>query len=286
MATLMEELETMRALNSLNQTTNKIMQMDLAQINSLLCQREIDRLLALPEYQNAKRLEAFGRKVYSQNDEDGIIHEIFERIGSTNKRFVEFGVEGGLECNTHFLLFQGWQGLWLEGSQERYAEICRTFQSALLHSRLRAQNVFVNKENINALLREFQGEIDLLSIDIDGNDYHIFEAVSVISPRVVVIEYNAKFPPYINWVMKYDAAHLWDGSDKCGASLKALELLGGKKGYQLVGTNLTGVNAFFVRKDLAAGLFFEPADAEHLYNPARQISFSGGHSAKHFLADF
>lgn len=113
---------------------------------------------------------------------------------------------------------------------------------------------------------------------MDGNDYHIWEAISCVSPRVVCIEYNGRFPPDCEWVMPYFREHTWRENDYFGASLKSLEMLGRKKGYQLVGTNLTGVNAFFVRDDLTKGKFPEPATAENLYNaPKYQTRHITGH---------
>lgn len=216
-------------------------------------------------------LESYGYKVYSQNDEDGILQEIFKRIGTETKRFVEFGVQDGLECNSHYLLLRGWTGLWLEASEMSYWWIQRNFEAVISKGQLKTDCVFITRENIDLVLREngFEGEIDFLSIDIDGNDYHVWEAISSVTPRVVCIEYNGRFPPDYDWVMPYFREHVWNGNDYCGASLKALENLGRKKGYQLVGTNLTGVNAFFVRADLARGKFPEPATAENLYNAPR-----------------
>jgi hypothetical protein len=232
-------------------------------------------------------LEGFGYKVYSQNDEDGIIGEIFNRIGTTNKRFVEFGVQNGLESNAHFLLHKGWNGLWIDGDSKMFEELRKLFHEPVERKQLNAINAFITVDNINRLIGvegNCNGEIDLLSIDIDGNDYHIWEAVKCISPRVVVIEYNAKFPPSHEWVMKYDAKHYWQQDDNHGASLKALELLGTKLGFQLVGTNMNGVNAFFVKKELARDLFPHPATAENLYNPTRwNTRYVSGHPSKKYI---
>lgn len=236
---------------------------------------------------NPKCLERHGFKVYSQNDEDGIIEEIFNRIGETNKTFVEFGVQNGLESNGHYLLHKGWSGLWIEGNETYVNEIGARFYPVLKDNRLKCVNAFITKDNINFHIAGsgMVGEIDLLSIDIDGNDYYVWEAVNVIRPRVVVIEYNAKFPPNHDWKMAYCENFVWDGSDWHGASLKALELLGRRLGYQLVGTNLSGVNAFFVRQELAGNLFISPATAEELYNPARygRQRYINGHPAKYCL---
>ncbi len=116
-------------------------------------------------------------KVYSQNGEDGIIAEIFKRIGTTNRRFVEIGVSNGLECNTLSLLLNNWSGLWIEGSSKDVFFIKKNFHQPIQQSSLRIQEHFVDRENINTILMEtqFTGEIDLLSLDIDGNDYHVIE---------------------------------------------------------------------------------------------------------------
>jgi hypothetical protein len=123
-----------------------------------------------------------------------------------------------------------------------------------------------------------------LSVDIDGNDYYVWKAISCIHPRVVVIEYNAKFPADFEWIMKYDEKHIWEGDDEMGASLKALEKLGNEMGYQLVGTNYTGSNAFFVKKELAGEKFAMPATSENLYNPARYGKiYISGHKPKKYV---
>lgn len=246
------------------------------------------QILSEKRLQDPLCLEAYGYKVYSQNDEDGILQEIFRRIGTTNKIFVEFGVQNGLESIGHYLLHQGWKGLWLEGNEAYVEEIRYRFNPVLKSGQLKCKHAFITRDNINALLREasFPDEIDLLSIDIDGNDYYIWDEINVVRPRVVIIEYNGKFPPECDWKMAYNESHIWDGSDWHGASLKAYELLGRKLGYQLVGTNLSGVNAFFVRNDLAADLFYKPATAEELYNPLRaSLRHLSYHPARYCLVN-
>jgi len=240
------------------------------------------RILADPRYADPLRLERFGFKIYSQNDEDGILAEIFRRIGTANTRFLEFGVASGLENNSLCLLEQGWSGTWLEGSQTHVSAIKRGFKRKIDDGRLSVHHAFVHRENINDLIQTLAlpRDLDLLSIDIDGNDYHVWDAITTIDPRVVVIEYNAKFRPPMRWVMNYDPAHRWDGSDQFGASLEAVTDLGRRKGYRLVGCNITGANAFFVRSRLAARGFAEQADAASLYQPARYFltpAFVSGH---------
>lgn len=238
--------------------------------------------------ENPKCLERYGYKSYSQNDEDGIIEEIFNRVGTTNKVFVEFGVENGLESNAHLLLFKGFSGLWIEGSEEFYSSLCGKFHPVIEMGQLQVICEFITKENINDLIERagIHGEIDLLSIDLDGNDYYIWDAIDIVKPRVVVIEYNGKFPPSVEWVMAYDENHIWDGTDWHGASLKALENLGRKKGYQLVGTGINGANAYFVKEELAGDKFILPANAETLFNPARfGIQHTVGHPARVCLCE-
>jgi hypothetical protein len=244
----------------------------------------IETLLAQPALADPKRLERHGGKTFSQNDEDGIIGEIFRRIGAPHRTFVEFGCGDGLENNTACLLAQGWRGLWMDGGADNSDGIGRAYGHLIGHGLLKFANVCVTRDNIDGLIAEaaLGAEIDLLSIDLDGNDYHIWGAIRTVSARVVVVEYNGKFIPPHDWCMAYDADHMWDGSDLMGSSLAALARLGEAKGYQLVGCNITGSNAFFVRRDLAADRFAQPASASHLFQPARydlSRCFMIGHAA-------
>jgi len=243
-------------------------------------------LLAQPRYGEPGRLERHGYKIWSQNDEDGILEEIFRRIGAGARSFVEFGVSDGRECNTLKLLVQGWRGLWMESSARHCAEIRRVFARPLAEQRLELRETSVTVENIDGLIAGSRaagaGELDLLSIDIDGNDYHVLEAVRAVRPRVLVVEYNSKFPPPMDVVPPYDPQRIWDGSDYGGSSLQALAGLAARRGYRLVGTNITGANAFFVREDLAGARFAAP-DAAALYNPSRvwlAFGFVAGYPAR------
>ena len=237
--------------------------------------------LATPRYANPKRLLRYGFKVYSQSDEDGIIQEIFNRVGTRNRIFVEFGVESGIECNSVKLLVEGWRGLWLDGGTKHVAQIRTHFRTFIDDRRLTANEAFVVAENINSLLEQggVTGEIDFLSIDIDNNDYWVWKEITAIKPRVVAIEYNATLRPPMSLVVPYDPERRWDGTNYFGASLEALVRLGRDKGYQIVGCNFSGANAFFVREDIAEDLFVEPATAEEHYEPPRYFfaMLRGGH---------
>lgn len=245
-------------------------------------ERHVREILADPMYQDRRRLPPFGHKIYSQNDEDGIVQEIFARIGLGTRLFVEFGVENGLENNTLKLLLEGWSGLWLEGDAGNVANIRARFGDVIAEGRLHARQAFLDRDNIDRLIGEtFAGEIDLLSIDIDGNDIHLLEALTVVSPRVVVIEYNGKFPPPLSIAQAYDPGYRWHGgSDYSGASLAAIVKIAHRKGYALVGCNITGLNAFFVRHDLLGDRFCPPYTAENHFVPARYHltpAFAVGH---------
>ncbi len=216
-------------------------------------------------------LARFEQQVCSQTGEDGVINEIFRRIGTTDRFFVEFGVEDGLENNTHYLLHRGWSGFWIEGNPVACETIESNFAGSIADGKLRVRNAFITSENIESLFgdADIPTEFDLLSIDIDGNDYWVWSAIKKFRPRVVVIEYNAHYLADHSWIMPYDPNHRWSSTSYYGASLKALEHLGLEKGYRLVGCSLTGLNAFFVREDLAGELFPMNRSAEYHYQPLR-----------------
>lgn len=234
---------------------------------------------------STKALSGHGYKIFSQSDEDGIIKEIFRRIGLTNRTFVEFGVGDGFENNTVALLYEGWVGLWIDGSPEFCKKISCTYESAIAAGQLKLINSFVTPGNINDLIssRIETVEIDLLSIDIDGNDAHIFSGLSCINPRVVVFEYNAKFGPSLSYCMAYDEGYTWKKTDRFGASLKYLELLLRERGYSCVGCNVVGTNAFFVRDDLLGEHFLAPYTSEIHFEPARYelVALPSGHPCSH-----
>jgi hypothetical protein len=239
---------------------------------SLLIDDYLERHLHRNErYADPRRLNRYEYQVFSQSGEDGIIDEIFRRIGTTTRHFVEFGVENGLETNTTSLIVKGFRGSWIEADPGACAQIRTSFAAQIATGQLTLQQAMITAENIEELLMEAgtPPEPDLLSIDIDGNDYWVWQAIERYRPRLVVIEYNATFRPGTEWIMKYDPRRMWDRSSYHGASLTSLELLGRKKGYSLVGCSFMGVNAFFVRDDLLADSFCGPFDAANHFEPAR-----------------
>ncbi len=182
-------------------------------------------------------LSQYEIQIYSQNGEDGVIGAIFKKIELTNRFFVEFGVENGIEYNTRLLHTQGWRGLLMD----------RGFSNP----EIGLYQETVTAENINSLLEKYNVplEFDLLSIDIDSNDFYVWMALNY-RPRVVVIEFNGMFGPSEDKVILYDPQASWDCTNYFGASLLALYKLGRKKGYSLVYADQKGVNLFFVRDDV------------------------------------
>jgi hypothetical protein len=185
-------------------------------------------------------------KVHSQNGEDGILGEIFRRIGTTNRYAIEFGASTGEECCTHHLMADGWSGLLIEGG-EGAVELRARWAN---RRDVLVKQAFIARDNILELLDEAPRDPDLLVVDIDGNDYWILQTIlGRFRPRAIVAEYNAHFAPPIEWVMPYDAKHTWNGTAYFGASLAAVAALAAKHEYELVACDSNGVNAFFVRRE-------------------------------------
>jgi hypothetical protein len=229
-----------------------------------------------PRFKDPLRLLFSSYKVFSQNQEDGMIAEVFRRIGTSSRRFIEIGIEDGLECNSTFLLMQGWTGTWIEGSKQSADKARLAFTSYPVQ----VLNQYVTTANADDLIAKLAGkeELDLLSIDTDTIDYWLWQAIKTTKPRLVMIEYNATWPPFIRKTVAYDSHMVWNGTNFFGASLGALEALGREKGYCLVGCSLAGVNAFFIRDDLVGDKFCAPFTAENHYEPPRyDLGGSFGH---------
>ncbi len=241
-------------------------------------------ILNEPRYLDTKRLLKHGFKVYSQADEDGIIQEIFKRIGEGRKTFCEIGCGNGLENNSTALLLKNWQGLWVEAETESLKNISAKFSELLRAGQLRLSDQFLTADNVVQifLAHDVPKKLDFLSVDIDGMDYYLLEALLPhFHPRAIAVEYNAKFAPPIDCVVPYNPRFRWDYSDYFGASLTALTRLLNSQGYELVGCSLSGANAFFVDKSEIQDHFCPPFTPENHYEPARYWLTSGiraGHS--------
>jgi hypothetical protein len=228
-------------------------------------------LINSKKYNDEKNLINYGFKVYSQADEDGIINEILNRISVNSKTFIELGVQEGEECNTLFLLKSGWKGLWVDLSTN--IDVLNKNFSKYLDKNLRFEKKKITINNLNSILennKNFLGKtIDLLSIDLSRNTYHILKSLDFYKPNIIVTEYNAKLRDKIEWVSEYDEDDVWHGTDDFGASLKSFQKMLGNKGYHLVGCNITGANAFFVKKELINEKFLNNFSSEFHYEPLR-----------------
>jgi hypothetical protein len=194
-------------------------------------------------------------RVFSQWGEDGIIQFLIRHIEIEKKIFVEFGSDDyNIESNTRFLLTNNnWSGLVIDANNENINRLKNS--STYWMYNLKAIQSFITKDNINSILKDngLMGDIGLLSIDIDGNEYWVWQAIHAINPIIVIIEYNARFGLDLAVTVPYDEnfdrAKAHPSKFYHGASLRALCLLAEHKGYAFVGCNSNGVNAFFVRKD-------------------------------------
>lgn len=237
----------------------------------------------LTYYENLKHLDLDQKKifrnaefkVYSKHGCDGILAHLFSKIGIASHTFVEIGVEDGRECNTANLSLNfGWQGLLVDGNALWIESAKKYYKEKLGNKSNKVKSVasFVTAENINKLLisEGVSGEIDLLSIDIDSNDYWVWKAINEINPRVVVIEYNAAFGMR-SIVIKYNSdPSFHDRKERLyfGASLPALTRLAKEKGYILIACDCHGHDAYFVRKDVVNDRFKELSPEEAFYpNP-------------------
>lgn len=194
-------------------------------------------------------------QVFSQWGEDGILQFLLRKVPVKSARFIEFGVEDYVESNTRFLLMNNnWSGLVFDGDKENIEKIVNN--DLYWRYDLTAKQAFITKENINTLIVDagFGGDIGILSIDIDGNDFWVWEAIDSIDPSIVVIEYNHRFGDTEKLTVPYDPKFVRGKAHfsmvYAGASLALLAALGDKKGYDLVGTASNGNNAFFVKKNL------------------------------------
>lgn len=234
-----------------------------------------------------KGVNRFEFNVYSQNGEDGILLHILSKIGIHNYSIIEFGGSDGMQCNSANLLLNfGWNALLIEGSESKVIKGKKYYNDKGISSeQLKFINSFITKENINSLFEKnnFTGEIDILSIDIDGNDYHVWEAINVVNPRIVVVEYNAAFGSEKKITIPYKSNFTLKSIEKTGfyfgVSLAALEILGNNKGYSLIGTDSFGVNAFFIRNDLMVPEFKKQAAAECYHENLKCKSVGGYQNA-------
>jgi len=219
-------------------------------------------------------------QVFSQFGDDGIIQYLIHKLNIPNKTFIEFGVENYLESNTRFLLINNnWTGYVIDGSKDNINYIKNDIISWACE--LYAEAAFINAENINDLLVKpgFESEIGILSIDIDGNDFWVWNAIEVVNPVIVIIEYNSLFGRNTTWSVPYDSSFVREEKHSSilyfGASLKALETLGKQKGYSFIGCNSKGNNAYFVRDDKLGALKHKSSEDGYVLSKFRETIKNG-----------
>ncbi|MCI5057619.1 MAG: hypothetical protein MRY83_16010 [Flavobacteriales bacterium] len=194
-------------------------------------------------------------KVFSQWGDDGIIQYLIRHLNLSDESFIEFGVEDYSESNTKFLLMNNnWRGLIIDGST-KYMERVRSNRIYWKYD-LTAVDSFITKENINDIFKQngFAGKLGILSIDIDGNDYWVWECIDSVDPDIVITEYNSVFGDKLAISVPYSADFVRSNHHHSGlywgASANALLTLANQKGYALVAGNQNGNNLFFVKKEL------------------------------------
>jgi len=234
----------------------------------LLGQQMARQVASLPSNESFRKV---GFKVFSQWDEDGIIQYLISHLRIPSKTFIEFGVEDYEESNTRFLLFKDhWQGMVLDACEEDI----RFIQGDRLYWEfdLQAQRAWITRENIDSLVRGsgFSEDVGLLSIDIDGNEYWICEAIQSIRPYILIVEYNSLFglePVSVPYKEDFSKLSAHYSGLYYGCSLAALAHLARKKGYALAGVNAWGHNAFFIRSDVTAE--FKALEPSQVYEPSK-----------------
>jgi hypothetical protein len=233
--------------------------------------------------QSSNPLSKCGWKVFSQTDEDGITYEIIRRIDVECGVFAEFGVGNGLENNTVFLASLGWKGFWVGGEAlafglPPYPGDGKVRDFAFFREFVKRDNVLSIAQRALGLISET--EVDVASLDLDGNDYYFVEELlsGGFLPKVFIVEYNAKFIPPVYWKIRYDPDHRWRGDDYLGASLMEFDDLFKKYGYFLVCCNpASGSNAFFVRSSFREAFRDIPADINSIWSPPRYLPWRNGH---------
>ena len=241
-------------------------------------------------------------RVYSGLGEDGILLYLFSMLGTTNKKCVEICGGGGYDNTANLIINHGWNGLFFDG-REKNIRKGQQFYAQCADTKIwppKLVKAWITAENINGLLEKqgYTGEIDLLSLDMDGVDYWVWKAIERISPRVVVLEYNNALGPDLSVTIPYDSSFVTDTNSRpkllfhgrrvintfvgkqiadridnyYGASLAAFAKLGKQKGYRLVGCERFGYNAFFVRSDIGEEILPEVTPAECFDHPFQQYA--------------
>ncbi len=245
-------------------------------------------LEALNDKKNSTSIGDYEYKIFSQRGEDGIIQRLVKVIQIEHRTFIEFGVEDFTESNCRFLLMNNnWSGFVIDGSASKIDRLKQSYY--YWRYELTAVEAFITKDNINDLLAQsgFEQDLGILSIDLDGNDYYILEAIDVFKPCILVCEYNAIFGGKRKISVPYDD-HFYRTEKHpsnlyFGASLAAITYAAEKKGYSLIGTNTASSNAFYVRNDLLNDQV-QTLTAQEAFSPSKVRESRDKHGAPTYVA--
>lgn len=256
---------------------NFLLNINTLELNSKLLILKLKKILS---QKNIPSYILDGYKAYSQNDEDGIIESIFKDIGIKNKIFIEIGIGNGIENNSHNLILQNWKGIWIDSNNKIIKKLQKIINN---NKKLIIENKKITKENINEIINKSlfnllknkdSNNIDFFSIDIDSLDVFCVEILNTIKPRLICIEYNAKFPPPLELSVDPNLDKEWIHDDYYGASLSFIVNILSKKGYKLISTNITGSNAFFVSKEYYNKCKTKNQTIDQLYMPPNYNLFN------------
>jgi hypothetical protein len=223
---------------------------------------------------------------FSQSGEDGVTHKLFELIKPTSRYVVDFGCSDGVvnSNSRRWITHDGWSGLLMDGSHDLILKAKEAFKD---YPKAKIVETFVYPGNVETLFEQYgvPKDLDLLSIDIDSNDYYVWKVIHNYHPKVVIIEFNSAFPPPQKMVVQFHPMNYWDGdSDYFGASIQSLYELGKEKGYELVHCSSQGINLIFVDKQYFARLGIKDNSPATMYRwglPGMPQIGRGPHGAGH-----
>ena len=232
-----------------------------------------DRTEPLPELE----LRKYERSVFSQFGEDGVIERLLALIEPSSKYAVEFGASEGIALSNvrNLLVNRGWSGLMIEGDDQRAGRLAENYRTM---PQVQTRSAYVFPGNVETLFDHagVPKDLDVLSIDIDSNDYYVWRAIHDYRPKIVVIEYNPGYPPPSRAVVAFHPFNHWDGSDYYGASIQAMYELGREKGYELVHVESSGANLFFVDRPYFERLGIRDNSPARMYRPPQYGLTCGG----------
>jgi len=267
---IIKELEAHRQLTGQAANLSYAVGTVLERFKDLVLQQQTHEL----QKAHPNPLNKFGKKCFSQTDEDGITLEIVRRLGIKDGFYAEFGVGDGLENNTLILAALDWKGFWVGGENLafKYAQ----------SKKFKYIKDWITLENISQLAQQGSAvspgrPLDVISLDLDGNDIYFVRDLlkNAFLPKLFIVEYNAKFPPPVKFQIDYNPQHQWKGDDYFGASLSSFVELFEEFGYQLVCCNAhTGGNAFFIKKEFMHLFTDVPADINDIYVEPRYFLYT------------